>query len=166
MLFYGRPFGDVAASVRGLVTTVLFLDVIEHLRAPAEILAEVRDAFPKLRHVIVTVPARQEIWSNYDVYFGHFRRYDIPSFKGWGESAGLAVIEMNYFFHALYWPAWVLTKLGRSRSTQVQVPRHPRVHRFLAKAFTLEAQIIPGQWRGTSLLGRFEVRASGDGARH
>src|SRR5687767_9572760 len=45
--------------------TLLLLDVIEHMADPVNFLQVLAEAFPNVRNVIVTVPARQELWSNY-----------------------------------------------------------------------------------------------------
>ncbi|MBX3736353.1 MAG: methyltransferase domain-containing protein [Candidatus Didemnitutus sp.] len=154
-VFYREPLAQLDAALRHRVTTILLLDVIEHLPQPAEIVAMARAAFPNLRRVIVTVPARTEIWSNYDEYFGHFRRYDQPALREWARVANLEVGRLSYFFHALYWPAWVVARTTRRRSTTVQVPRWPALHQALGGALALEAALLPSGWRGSSLLGIF-----------
>ena len=34
------------------------------------------------------MPARQEIWTNYDEFYGHFRRSDLPALRKEVEAAG------------------------------------------------------------------------------
>ena len=67
---------QLEVAQRNEVRTILLLDVIEHLEDPVAFLAELRSHFPALRHLLLTVPARQELFSNYDEFNGHFRRYD------------------------------------------------------------------------------------------
>ena len=55
---------------RAKITGLLLLDVIEHLPEPEEFLRKLETSFPKLAVVIITVPTRQEIWSNYDTWHG------------------------------------------------------------------------------------------------
>ena len=60
---------------RNRVTGILLLDVIEHLPEPVVFLNALQQNFPNLSVVVVTVPACQELWSNYDIFYGHYRRY-------------------------------------------------------------------------------------------
>lgn len=156
-VLYGQPLGSIDLSVRGKVTTVLLLDVIEHLPDPSVLLCEVREAFPSLRRIIVTVPARMEIWSNYDEFFGHFRRYDAAGLRDWAQGQKLRVSHLQYFFHSLYWPAWAVARLGRTRATEVHVPGWPALHRFMGRMLALESVLLPCAWRGSSLLGVFHA---------
>lgn len=55
---------------------VLLLDVMEHVaddfRLLSGVLAEMRPG----AHLLLTVPAGEELWSRHDETFGHYRRYD------------------------------------------------------------------------------------------
>lgn len=68
---------DIPAFERKRYNTILLLDVIEHIPEPVTLLKNLGNAFPNLNHVIITVPACQELWTNYDEFYGHFRRYTI-----------------------------------------------------------------------------------------
>ena len=46
------------------------------------------------RHdLLITVPARQELWSNYDEFYDHQRRYDVGSATSLCRAAGLEVMH-------------------------------------------------------------------------
>ena len=78
----------------------------------------------RLASVIIAVPARQELWSNYDEHFRHFLRYDIRTgFATWFADSHLRIDSWSYFFHALYVPAWILKRLGLKRGTAFPAPK-------------------------------------------
>jgi hypothetical protein len=82
--------------------------VIEHLPEPVAFLRKVREALPALEGLLVTVPARQELWSEWDRHYGHFRRYDLASLRATLDTAGFKPLFAGYFFHSLYLPAFLL----------------------------------------------------------
>ena len=150
--FAGTEFADLDPDLRRRVTAVLLLDVLEHIERPAEFIASVFQALPALAVLIIAVPARQEIWSNYDEHFRHFLRYDIQKFRELARSSHLSIESWSYFFHALYVPAWILKQLGLKRRTTFVAPATPWLHRFLGWAFWLESRLLPKGIYGTSLL--------------
>jgi SAM-dependent methyltransferase len=70
-------FADLSVDQRRKIRGALLCDVIEHLPEPIAFLRKVRTALPALEGVLVTVPARHELWSEWDRHYGHFRRYDL-----------------------------------------------------------------------------------------
>ncbi len=153
-LYLGQDCHDLKQEFRHSVTTLMLFDVIEHVEAPVAFMAALRDSFPNVDTLIVTVPARQELWSNYDEYFGHFRRYDRPLLISQLEAAGFMPLTQRYFFHALYLAMRILTLRENKRQTQVHAPTGWKriIHRILATVFTLEARLLPSWLIGTSIL--------------
>lgn len=147
----GVGFQELDAGYRGSVQATLLLDVIEHVPHPGKFLREVGDALPNLETIIITVPARKELWSNYDDYFGHFVRYDRPALSALLGEAGYEVQEVGYFFHCLYLPMLVFTKLGLKRRVKNSGPKALRLHRLAAYAYFLESVILPKWLIGGSL---------------
>ncbi|MBV8916025.1 MAG: class I SAM-dependent methyltransferase [Acetobacteraceae bacterium] len=143
--------------LRDRVGAILLLDVMEHLADPRTFLLELLPSFPNLRNVVVTVPARRELWSVWDERYGHYRRYDRRSLDATLTEAGLAVQRISYFFRSLYPVMLVAAKLGR-RASKVNAPRPVWLHRLAAHWFALEAEL---PWSaslvGTSLLAFCEV---------
>ncbi len=84
---------------------LLLLDVLEHLPDPTEFLAHCHAYFPNATEILVTVPARMELWTNYDEYYQHFARYDIPRLTGICPIGLYERRNIGYFFHGLYVPA-------------------------------------------------------------
>jgi SAM-dependent methyltransferase len=96
----GMDAVDLPPHVRRRVDVILLLDVIEHIQEPAAFLRSLAGAFDRLAQVIVTVPARPEVWSNYDEFYGHHRRYTLPMIDELAHELGWAVADRGYFFRA------------------------------------------------------------------
>lgn len=146
---------DALALPEGLrreIGSILLLDVIEHIADPAPFLRGLRAAFPALRLLVVTVPARTELWSNYDTHYGHHRRYDFGSMRALADSLPAAVLRMHYFFHGLYLPMFAQVKWNSQRKVKLEAPKNLPMHRLLASLFYRESQILPGRLVGSSLL--------------
>jgi SAM-dependent methyltransferase len=143
-------FRRLPAELRATITGVLLCDVLEHLQDPGELLRDVVESHPAMTHVLVTVPARTELWSDWDVRYGHFRRYDLGTLVATLEGAGLKIQSAHYFFHALYAPMF-LARGGR-RGTKIEAPKRARLHRWLGKAFLLESRLVPSSIPGTSII--------------
>ncbi len=160
-LWYGQDPLALPAAWRARFRTLLMLDVLEHIVDPGEFLRHCVEAYPNLAHMLIALPARQELWSNYDVFYGHHRRYNRRSAALLCRSAGAEVIECGYFFHALY-PVMALHRLlSIERSVELNPIRHHRLHALLASCFHLEEQWIPGAWLGSSVVVAARVRRVG-----
>jgi hypothetical protein len=152
-VFPKTDFANLDVGLRERVTAVLLLDVIEHIEQPADFLRSVVESLPALRSLIIAVPARQELWSNYDEHWRHFLRYDIGKLREVARASHLSINAWSYFFHALYVPAWILKRLGLKRATAFPAPKSNFwLHRWLGHMFWLESRWLPKQVFGTSLI--------------
>jgi len=149
----GQSFADLSVESRRKTKCVLLLDVIEHLSDPSRFLRDVRASFPNLAAAVLTVPARREIWSNYDDHYGHFRRYTIDTLRGEAQAAGLHLVGAHYAFRALYLAALGLRWLGIERGVVQQAPGNRALHRLIGEAFVLETRLLPKRVPGSSLIG-------------
>lgn len=147
---FGRTsVGELAPDVRARVDVALMLDVIEHTPDPVALLADVVAALPALRVVVLTVPARQELWSELDRQAGHQKRFARRDLREVVERAGLAVSDIRYLFRALYPFAWI----GRRRAARsVAVPAYPSLHAVAGWVLAMEQRIVPHAVPGTSVL--------------
>ena len=161
-VYYGLSLQNLPKDLRERVRVVLILDVLEHLAEPEKLLEEVRNALPGATQLLVTLPARQEIWSNYDVYYGHQRRYSLPNLAELAVGCDLELVSAGYFFHALYLPAWLMRQARIARSTVIKVPKGLFWHRLLANFFLWERKILPSAFWGTSLLATLTPRRQRD----
>lgn len=151
-VFTKTDFADIDKGLRNRVTAILLLDVLEHIEHPVAFIEAISRAFPALRSLIITVPARQELWSNYDEHYRHFLRYDVTELRKLALRSRLSIKSYSYFFHALYVPALFMKKLGMKRKTAFGAPKASRLHGLLGSAFWVEKQLLPKDLYGTSLI--------------
>lgn len=164
---YGMDARDLPAELRARCGSLLLLDVIEHLDDPADFLADLVRSFPHLSSVLLTVPARQELWSNYDVYYGHQRRYTPEMIAGLAHTLGWNIAGIRYFFHSPYLAARIAGFLGVERTRQISAPSGVlrRLHRAAARILSAEARVVPGRCPGTSLIAVLELPHRDDAGR-
>jgi SAM-dependent methyltransferase len=146
-------------ETRAQVRTILLLDVIEHIDDADAFLSGIARSFPGLRRVVVTAPARPEIWSNYDEYYGHKRRYDLAGLRNLGEGRGWRVRRAGYAFRLSYPPALALALLKQPRATELSAPSGfaALAHRALAALTLLEWRLLPAGLFGSSAMASFDV---------
>jgi cyclopropane fatty-acyl-phospholipid synthase-like methyltransferase len=121
-ILYGTDFKDLDSDIASSVTTVLLLDVIEHIEHTDQFFADIQAKFPRLERVVITVPAGTELWSNFDIFNGHFRRYNAKSLTALVLNSGMKLVYRSYFFHGLYIPIWVAARMHLKRTTSVHPP--------------------------------------------
>jgi SAM-dependent methyltransferase len=144
------PFDAVSDSALAGVEAVLLLDVLEHLADPEEILCGVRRRLPGLKGLVVTVPARQELWSELDRRAGHMRRYDRAALESLLVKTGFQVAESTYLFRLLYVPA--MLSRHRSRGRAITAPSRLLIHDCLSRMLVADRRWLPASLPGTSLL--------------
>lgn len=156
--FTGTNAFTMAESLRNKIHVILLFDVIEHIENPVSFFDEVMCSFPGVRHIVVTVPARQELWTNYDDYNGHFRRYALEDLQALSP-ATYSFRKGGYFNHILY-PVFLLyARFIRQRETTLHAPKGfmIAVHRVLSLILQVDYRIMPDSWRGTSCIGWYVV---------
>ena len=137
------------------VRCISMFDVIEHLPDPVDFIGKLKAKFINAEWLMVTVPARKELWSNFDDYYGHYRRYDLSMVKTEMEKAGYAVVYCGYFFHSLYFVMLLNQVLFKKRVVKFVPPGKGLAgwfHRFTGNIFHMESKLMPGQLIGTSVL--------------
>jgi hypothetical protein len=154
-LHLGQDVFVLPAEYRRSVSVLLLTDVLEHLPDPTRFLRLCEEGFPNAHTVFVTVPARMEIWSNYDEYNGHYRRYTIESLRAVALPARFKLIDVGHFFHTLYWAARIHKHIVRKRSTTLRTPRLVRLHDLIGRMFDWEERLLPSAGRGASLYAVF-----------
>jgi hypothetical protein len=148
----GTAFQGLPEAERVGVRGVLLLDVLEHVEEPVDFLAQIRAALPRCERLFVTVPARRELWSRWDEFYGHRCRYDRPSLRRELDAAGYSLRSCRYFFHGLYPFALAFKVLGAARSTEIVAPPESLMHRAAGRWFAAESAPLLGFLPGTSLL--------------
>jgi SAM-dependent methyltransferase len=111
------PFEDNSFDVVGL------FDVIEHASDDLALLREASRVARTGSLVVVTVPAREELWSWVDEQSYHRRRYTKRSLKTCLTEAGLFPEEIGYLFMSLYPPMKLLRRRDGSLSDMFKISR-------------------------------------------
>jgi hypothetical protein len=159
-LMLGTDVQGVDDSFALTVTHLLFLDVLEHLQDPVSLLISCRSRFRNVERVIITVPARQELWTNYDEWFGHYCRYDLAGLTELVAVLSPSRVKAGYFFRALYPAIRVSRAFGLARTTSMVAP-HGRVaqkaHGLLGHTSRLFDKILPSALPGTSIFAAVDL---------
>ena len=160
-LLLGVEVSDLPAPLRESIRVAMLLDVVEHVDDAAVLLRGVVEALPRVRALLVTVPARRELWTNFDDHYGHRIRFDFVSMRRLASEAGLRLAACRYFFHSLYLPMLAVARLRGERDLMREDRPLARrgLHRFLGRLLAAEERVLPGRLPGTSLLAILEVAA-------
>jgi len=78
-------------------STILLLDVLEHIEDPITFLDSINYHLKKNGRLIINVPAFQFLYSIYDRVVGHFRRYKISTLKDELNHAGFCIEKASYW---------------------------------------------------------------------
>src|ERR1700682_110009 len=89
---------DVLAKAR----LVLLTDVLEHVPDDFELFSSIFSATQPGTYFLVTVPADLALWSEHDVSFGHYRRYDLARFRPVWDGLPARVVLASYYNSRLY----------------------------------------------------------------
>ncbi|MCL2028755.1 MAG: class I SAM-dependent methyltransferase [Bacteroidales bacterium] len=146
---------DLPKDYRDQVETILLLDVIEHLQEPESFLQQLKEQYKRLKTVVITVPARKELFSNYDEFNGHFRRYDLDMLKHTATNIQAKIIYQTYLYRMLYLPAKLTLSFSGKRTTHIEPPKGRvaiALHALIAKCLHLDYLIFPKKWKGTSII--------------
>ncbi len=97
------------------IDLVLLMDVIEHVEHPDALLTSIRQlpGVSATTVFFITVPAYQSLFTQHDVFLGHYRRYNINTLKNDCLSGGLEWKQGGYFFTSLLLPRFLQKHLSR-----------------------------------------------------
>lgn len=159
-IMYGKKTTDLSLKTRQSINVLALFDVIEHVRNPASFLAEHLKALPCVKKVILTVPARQELWGNFDDYYGHYRRYSTKQLDNEMLSIGMKPIMKEYFFRLVYLGIYLSKSIKRSRAVVFKAPQgcgSERLHRLFAQVLFWEYIVVPDKLPGSSIIGIYSA---------
>jgi SAM-dependent methyltransferase len=148
--FVEGTFPDAMTKDIGRPTVYLLLDILEHIEEDQQFLSSVIEHAQPGSYIIITVPAKKNLWSKHDEIAHHLRRYEIDElqkvWKGMPVSCQL-LTSMNTRLYRLVQIIRMLNKrlgitVGRDKAgTDLDVPFKP-INYFLAKIFGGEAKSI------------------------
>jgi len=120
-------------------------DVIEHIEEDEAVLSQIFCACRPGGGVIITVPQHPWLWSEFDTYARHKRRYVRNELKSKMENAGFQVCRLTSFVSFLL-PAMGLVRLFSKKEktfdpmTQHKIP--PLINKIFCGIMTLERMIL------------------------
>lgn len=157
-IFTNTDAFELPEELRLSFDTVLLFDVIEHIENPSEFLVMIRGKFAQAKHLIITVPARQELWTNYDAFNGHYKRYNLSDLKNI-PAPGVSLREACYFNHVLYPVFWIFARLIKKRETDLKAPAGIFLgfHRIISILLQVDNYLFPSRLYGTSIIAVFSL---------
>jgi hypothetical protein len=96
----------------------------------------------------------KEWWSNYDTFYGHYRRYDLEAVRAVVNGIGGTVLRLRYFFRLLYLPARLSLALFHRRSVRIPAPGTAMkpIHYLISKICLADFFLLPPGVCGTSII--------------
>ena len=159
---HGFAPGDVAQE---LETTDLLIssDVLEHVGDDFALLSSLLAVVPAGAHVLLTVPVDESLWSEHDVSFGHYRRYNLERFAALWAGLPVTVRLLSRFNSRLYPAIKAVRVLSRRRGrasgrggTDLSLP-NPLANRLLTRLFAGESARLLAVAQGRARPYRFGV---------
>lgn len=100
---------DMHNSLINKYDGIILLDVLEHISNPIEFLSVAILNGKENGVVIINVPAYQWLYSKYDLYVGHIKRYNKGDIEKLMKGANLEIVKIQYW-GALLIPIAILRK--------------------------------------------------------
>ncbi len=152
-LFLNKNAFELDKNFKNSVTTILLLDVLEHMKNPNEFLKNCLIEFPNISNICISLPARMELWTNYDEFYGHYKRYNFDNSLELLNGVNFKFLKKQYFFHLLYFPILITKYFGKGRQTEFKPPKGllKIIHLIIGKLFYLESILLPNFLPGSSL---------------
>ena len=154
-----EPGGVCGSALRlpfrsGCFDVVAAFDVLEHCEPEADVLDELARVLAPGGRLLLSVPAYEWAWSDFDDDNGHLRRYTRPRLVAAVRAAGLEVERASYAFASVlpFFAAERLARRVRSRVRRhgpgapadiVDLPQvHPVVERLLMRLAGLDRALL------------------------
>jgi SAM-dependent methyltransferase len=99
----------------GSVDTVVCCNVIEHIEDDNRAVSNMANALAPAGHLLVLVPALQQLYGDLDRLAGHHRRYDKALMRKACAGAPVEILELRYF-NPIGGLAWWVNSFARHRS--------------------------------------------------
>lgn len=116
------------------VDAVVLLDMLEHVRDDLGALREVRRVLRPGGVALIMVPAYAFLFSAWDEYNEHYRRYTVGGFARTARAAGLNVERISYWNTVSVAPAVLVRWKDRLLGTKFKDLEFPKVPRFVNAA--------------------------------
>lgn len=153
-IYYNTDALQISNEISEQYNAISLFDVIEHIEDPMKFINNLLLNFKNVEYLIITVPARKELWTNFDEYYKHFKRYDLEMLSHEMKALDFEVVENRYFFHSLYALIRVSNFLTKKREIKFNVPKGIAkiFHSVFGQLFYLEKFFIPKYIYGSSII--------------
>jgi SAM-dependent methyltransferase len=159
--------GDLPPFTRCFDLVGLF-DVVEHVAGDTNLLRDAAALAVPGGFILLTVPADPRLWSKFDRYAGHYRRYTRRALEGLLRDAGLEQVRLLPLFRIL----WPLARVNALFGRQQDVADAGREYRvagiwnvLLRGALAVEQRLFRASERGTGTSWLAIARTPADPAR-
>jgi ubiquinone/menaquinone biosynthesis C-methylase UbiE len=92
---------------------ILGLDLLEHVERDDLLVDQFQRVLKPGGHVLITVPAHQDLWSEHDEALHHFRRYSANQFRRLLTERGFTLVKFSFAISATYLPIVAFRRLQR-----------------------------------------------------
>jgi SAM-dependent methyltransferase len=127
------------------VRSVVLLDVLEHVADPIRVLRHAGASLADDGAIVITVPAYQFLFSDWDRALGHYRRYTASLLRRQAQEAGLQVKRLTHW-NSFTLPAAVAVRSAerlRPKGRRAEFPRvAPFTNRLLMKCASAERWLM------------------------
>lgn len=148
---------EASGFLPGSAPAIGLFDVVEHIEHDKAFLDSVARLLVEQGHLLLTVPAHTQLWSNEDIVAGHFRRYTRSSICDVLERAGFSIIYASYFFRPLPLPILLM----RALPFRLGLARRSEPARATASDHAVNAGPV-SRWLERILSGEVESISQGD----
>ena len=110
LISFGSTLDELKLPNKSIPAIGVF-DVLEHIENPVPMLKEFARVLDSDGRLLITVPAHQFLFSDYDSSIGHFRRYSVSELESQLNTAGFELVGSRFLFSFLVPLAWLLRVL-------------------------------------------------------
>jgi hypothetical protein len=131
----------------------LFIDVLEHVDNPTELLEQTSRKAKMNSLFIISVPSFNFLWSGHDVYLEHKKRYTLKELEILVKKANLIILETKYIFAPIFPLVFLARKLKRKKLVSTDMREfNPIVNWILKLLLKSERAVKRNRLLGTSAI--------------
>ncbi len=125
-------------------------DILEHIEDDQFLLNEIYRICKKEGRIIITVPANNQLWNDFDVISGHKRRYSKKELVLKIEKAGFKIEKISFYMFFLFPLLWLIRradifrnqKKKRNPSELLEFKTVPLINGFFLTVLRLEKRLL------------------------
>ncbi len=119
--YFSAAVKQGAEQCDGQFDSIVYINVLEHVEKDDHELEVIYHSLSSGGHLLVFVPALPFLYSRYDRYVGHFRRYTKKTLQQKMKAAGFRVTHIQYFDSVGIFPWYIFCKLLKQFPSEATV---------------------------------------------